>query len=283
MIPTAADDGTGYIIVSVPHSVSAPHGVRHLAPETHWVCYPLRHGTTTIYLSEAQIAARYRSRFELARSQVDRLGRLHESAPRERSTATALLAFGIVPAIPGYRPLYGDGPKIADYFDAVWHPRNSRIAPTAGRYQIKRGRLQSIGTALVVDLHSDGSAWAQMPVGSAPGQDVNIIVLEELERTAVELATMLGGYTCWAGAAGDCAVGAWLYDGPGRIGIQLPGDISWVGLPRAGAETTGPVEQLAGDSTQVGQVVYPLIRDLLQDMGIAEPSALRADGTMAFG
>jgi hypothetical protein len=132
----------------------------------------------------------------------------------------------------------------------------------------------------VVELHSDGSAWAEMRVGHSFESGHCVLTLPELEKTAVELTAMLGGYTGWAGAAGDCAVGAWMYSGP-RMFVQREGFIQDVHLPREGAETTAPVEQLAGDRVRVGQAVYPLMRDLLQDMGIAEPGALRSDGTMA--
>jgi hypothetical protein len=138
MFESEARDGTGYYVIAVPHSASAPHSVRkpEQDKDTPWCCYPLRHGTTTIYLSEAQIAARYRDRFELARTQVDRLERLYQDNYKrsQGSPDTAALAVGIVPAVAGHRPVSGQG-NIEDYFD-LWKPGGSRIAPKAGRYQI---------------------------------------------------------------------------------------------------------------------------------------------------
>jgi len=90
---------------------------------------------------------------------------------------------------------------------------------------------------------------------------------------------MLGGYTAWAGGAGDAVIGAWLYDGPQKIGIDAGGVDEWTALPQEGATTTAPVGELGGTAAQVGQIVYPLIRDLEQDMGIAQPVSLRPDGT----
>lgn len=270
------DPALGYYLIDVPHSVSAPHCVRHQSPETHWSCYPLRHGSATIYLSEAQVAARYRDRFELARRQVDRLARLHAGAAVAQPTKMTL-AIGVVPAISGHRPLTGDGPVIRTYFDAVWKEGGSRISPRFGTFQVARGRLRSTSSALDVELHTDGSAWASMSIGRVSPENIHVLDMDEFERTAVELTAMVGGYTAWAGSAGDCAVGAWLDPGSRQLGIR--GNPTNLSVRPIAAETTAPVGALGGDRIQVGQVVYPLVRDLEQDMGIEEPDLLQPGGS----
>jgi hypothetical protein len=283
MVPTQTDPTLGYFVLDVPHSSMAPHAVRR---EEHGVYfYPLRHGTTTAYLGEPEIAARYRNRFELARGQVDRLGQLHQNAPRMNSTGAVVLAVGVVPAISGFRPLTGTGRRIQTYVENVWNPAGTRIDPKNGQYRTARRRLRITGSTYAVELHEDGAAWAQMTVGRAPGDGVCVIDLPDLEKTAVVLTSLIGGYAAWAGAAGDCVVGAWLSDGPPKIGIQLGASVEWVGLPARGisAETTAPIDELNGGPVRVGRVVYPLIRDIEQEMGIPEPEALRPDGSVLAG
>lgn len=283
MVPTEADPTLGYLILDVPHSVTAPHAVRR-DDRPGVYCYPQRHGTTTIYLTEPQIAARYRSRFELARSQVDRLEQLHRNAYALTYTGAALLAIGAVPALAGFRPLTGDGKKIQTYIEEVWNPAGTTVDPTQGEYRTARRRLRSTTPTLAVELHEDGSAWAQTAVGHARGDGVCVINPAELEKTAVVLTAFVGGYVAWAGAAGDCAVGAWLTYSPGKGPVQLG---SWepVNLPAQGAcaETTAPVEELGSDPVRVGQIVYPLVRDIEQDLGLPQPEALRPDGSTLVG
>jgi hypothetical protein len=56
-------------LVVVPPSLDRPHTVRI----TNGVRYPRRHGTTTHWLSEGEIADAYRSRFQVTDERVDRL------------------------------------------------------------------------------------------------------------------------------------------------------------------------------------------------------------------
>jgi hypothetical protein len=51
--------GNGFMLIAVPRSLMAPHAVKvDVGPG-----YPRRYGTTTTYLSEAQVASAYRDCF----------------------------------------------------------------------------------------------------------------------------------------------------------------------------------------------------------------------------
>lgn len=288
MVGTAAGDGTGYYVIAVPNSVSAPHWARKPDQDTPYSCYPQRQGSTTIYLSEAQVAARYRSRFQLATSQVDQLREMHRKLPVMRTDGLSVLVVGVVPAFVGYRSLTGDGEKIQTYIDEVWRPGGTGVDPKLGQYRAARRRLRSTRDGVLnVELHEDGAAIAQLAVGRKQSDGSCGIDLRALEFAAVSLISFVGGYTAWSGAAGDCAVATWLLHGSQQIGtlsgslfepLVFPENISY-----EPAETTVPVEALGGDATESGRIAYPLIRDLEQDLGVPAPVVLRQNGAFLAG
>jgi len=276
MIGTGSDDGSGYYVISVPHSASAPHGVRHAGPETHWFCHPQRHGTATIYLGEPQIAARYRDRFEVARSQVGRLERLYQEAPRRHTSGQATLAVGVVPWLGGNRPLTGARSTIGDYVRDLQRSAETEMVRRLGSTtDFARGRQRFYGPQITVELHTDGCAWVEARIGY-DSRDTKRVDRDELERCVAELVAFVGRYTAWSGAAGDSVIGAWLSTGAGGFTIS---NSAMQSLTTFSTGTTADIEALGGSLEEIGQVAYPLARDLSQDMGFAEPAILRPDGT----
>src|SRR5260370_11842957 len=155
-VPAAGDPTTGYYLIFVPRSLQAPHAVRRKDPKPLWLCYPLRHGTTTHYLTETEIAARYRDRFALARSQVDRLERIHMDGRRNESPQALATAVGLVPAIPGNLSLTGDRPTIKD-FGSTWHAKRGELTGTAlGNHRVARRRLRCGNDSVAMELYTDG-------------------------------------------------------------------------------------------------------------------------------
>jgi hypothetical protein len=260
--------------------------VRRPDPQSLWFCYPFRHGTTTHYLSETEIAARYRDRLALARDQVNRLERLHTEGRRNIIPDGLTAAVALVPTFYGARSL-AEEPKISDFLTA-W--RSPLLALDQGggwsSYGVARRRLRSEGKYAILELHADGAGWASLKVSDYhPGEEEIGIRLADLELGVVELLALLGSHAAWTGAAGDCAINLWLY---GRVlwptvrlirrGIQE--DIIWAhAWPHEPAETTAPLDQLVAGRTQAGAAAYLLVRDLEQAMGVPEPVALRPDGT----
>jgi len=156
-VPTASDRERGYYLIFVPHSTLAPHAVRQLDPKPLWLCYPLRHGTTTHYQTETEIAARYRDRFAAARTQIERLDQIHEDGRRNEEPDLLAIAVGLVPAVPGDRSLAGPGPKVADFIDgwetSYWPLKGTSI----GRRTVARRRFRGQSNAAIAELHTDGA------------------------------------------------------------------------------------------------------------------------------
>jgi len=117
-----------------------------------------------------------------------------------------------------------------------------------------------------------------MLLGDARYSGTFTFSLSELEATIVDLLSLLGSYAVWSGAGGDAAVSVWLFEGPAQIGLRENGE--YVRLPSSPAETTAPVDELGGGFQAAGRAAYPLVRDLVQDMNLAEPTNIQSDGTL---
>lgn len=112
----------GYLLVAVPRSPAAPHTVQ----KDDGLLYPRRHGTTTYYLSEPEVATAYRNRLQGLTDQQARLDQVDRDAgtpshPRHRSLG---------PRQPGPRssrpppPQPPDPRRVADR--SVWTGRDDR-------------------------------------------------------------------------------------------------------------------------------------------------------------
>lgn len=199
-------------------------------------------------------------------------------APREHLINDVTLAVGVVPSLAGSRPLANDDNSVRAYLLGL--PQSKRwpiLRRLSSDFRIARGRVRSIAHALVAEMHTDGCAWAQATFGHRANSGYWIAELDEMEKIAVELAALAGEFTAWSGAGGDCAIGAWLSRGANPLRVRgVERSFSEHGLV---AETTAPIEALSGDVRQLRQAVYPLMRDLEQDLGFEEPETLRSDGS----
>jgi hypothetical protein len=98
VVHTSEDPGRGYYLLIVPPSSLRPHAVR----QDRNLRYPRRDGTTTRWLSEAEIADMYRDRFRVATDQTERLAVVLEEGLRAMDTSEdAFLAVGLVPTTSG--------------------------------------------------------------------------------------------------------------------------------------------------------------------------------------
>lgn len=74
VVPIRGETG-GYLLISIPRSVRQPHAV-HFKDDLR---YPIRAGSGKRYLSESEVADKYRNRFDEASGQVDKLLERHDS------------------------------------------------------------------------------------------------------------------------------------------------------------------------------------------------------------
>ncbi len=112
-----------------------------------------------------------------------------------------------------------------------------------------------------------------------------MVNLQDLEYYLVELLALLGAYSAWTGAAGDCAISAYLYGvsivDSIHVRTRSASEVTVVTKPFGQpAETTAPLDQLGGSREQVGQAAYLLARDLEQDMGFPAPVLLQPNGVL---
>ncbi len=99
------------VLLLIPPSSLAPHQVTYnqRRAKDRWG-YPFRRLTVTEWMTEAEIANRYRNRFLLAREQVsraDHVDRVGQQALNRKAKAWVILT--VVPAVPGSLPMSNPG------------------------------------------------------------------------------------------------------------------------------------------------------------------------------
>lgn len=94
-----AEPGHGFLVIAVPPSPRAPHAVT----VNDGLRFPVRHGTTTRYLSEPEVATAYRERFSRAHRTEERAGMIEANAAWrvKRADDHCWLLVSLVPDIPG--------------------------------------------------------------------------------------------------------------------------------------------------------------------------------------
>ncbi|MBG0818338.1 helix-turn-helix domain-containing protein [Planomonospora sp. ID82291] len=98
----------GLLLIIVPPSTSAPHALVKPGSKNSVLCYPRRHGSQKIYLSESEIAAAYRRRFVAAVDQTTRLAQVETDivtgltrANGAISPSGPFLIVSLAPDVPG--------------------------------------------------------------------------------------------------------------------------------------------------------------------------------------
>ena len=90
--------GTGFYVVAVPRSATAPHAVM----VNDGFRYPKRNGSTTRYLSEPEVAAAYRDRLAGREAQLRRIDDLEaEATQRLERDRLPWVMVSLVPDLPG--------------------------------------------------------------------------------------------------------------------------------------------------------------------------------------
>lgn len=193
-VPTEPD-GTGVWVVAVPRSRDGPHAVRmrgvartEEGKAGHALLYPVRDGIATRYLTEQEVASRYRQRFAGQRADEDRLRALVEQttagfvpyagrAGQWPSWHAAYLVVSLVPTLPGEEEAL-DGQAVArgeqrvrSWRDQGWPALRTAIGEGTNTVQRRRVVLSGVlpgGSAARptatehAALHVDGAAVAAL-------------------------------------------------------------------------------------------------------------------------
>ena len=320
----SAEDGQpSYYLIIIESSVDTPHAVSN--NEASVMKYPVRSGTTTRYLREPEVAARYRDRIAGVGIQMERLESVWTGGlSRIRDGGNVWLALAAVPAQAGSLSMTAKSVHQARDWLHAWSqsalclkPLSTGDSVTVGRRCVLLGNQSSSGPAWghVLDLHNDGSSFAALPLaveveGHALMSIPVLPVIDiDIDIWVLTLLGLAGSHAVRTGAGGDMDVRVQLVGprwqsstvelpgptGPASFPVRqiavalvmkemlIGGWIPWgprhaVPEPSSTAQTV-PLSVAADARDLVAAAAY-LVSDVVAEFGEAEPTMLRADGTI---
>lgn len=303
-VPSPTDPTRGQWLLIVPPSPLAPHAVR-LSDRS--LRFPSRRGTTTDWLAESQVADQYRSRFESAARDADRL----DTVFREGSQDLPSQSFPwLVTAVTPNRRRLGslDRELSSSIFTAIRNApdellnNGSRLrnaTPTVGLRRVRAALPipDKPNRLLNAHLHSDGSTFFAYELTTAhqldkPLEDACAISLRWLASIVVEAVRLSAQHAVdLCGAGGDALVRLALLDPWEEEGRTRPLPIPE--LERGGLLNRPPAidREIVVDHTIDLNSAAPgglgwmqtsriLLTDLVQACGVVEPSMITPDGQL---
>jgi hypothetical protein len=299
LVPTSDDPGRGYYLLIVTPGSLRPHAVR----QDRNLRYPRRDGTTTRWLSEAEVADMYRDRFRLATDQSERVAVvLEEGLGAVDTSQGAFLAAGLVPTSPGFMSI--DVARLqaavqwaSDFGRVHWWRGFFHQTPSA-RAGARRIRVTTVFTTdrpttrPYAELRADGSGFAAVGLfdpRQRPGEGAGTWVLNEDLLLAVARALhLLGRHASEnTGAWGDVLVEAQVVG----TELQLAYLDQWgmSGEPIEGGRTlegplssrhTVPLDAIAGRDQDLLASARLVATDLFHAFGSPEVRQITADGRL---
>lgn len=291
----------GVLAVVVPRSPLAPHAVFY----NDTLRYPRRHGSTTIYLSEPEVAAAYRQRFALGPERLA-LVEEREIALLERlSRDEPWLVMTLVPDLEGQMVV--DRASLRQFQAATVGQAAQMPWYGVHWYQCGAGfrRLWAHGGQhgdesngflrwCAMELHSDGSGTYAMQLGdraNRPGQNESSEVHVDDEAIAATLLAgleRLGKHVWETGAGGQANVRVriWVPQAGKRVALTH-GRGSMGGYQYAPAvppplpvDASVPMESLQPVGPEFVAAAALLLRDTAQSLNVPEVGQLATDGTV---
>lgn len=308
-------DPDGWLLgLVIPPSPRAPHAVLGERGDSRVALhYPVRHGMDTIWLSEHEVAERYRRRLDAQATEGERLRAVVGNGVHAvtGSSATGVWLFAaVVPESPIEGRLDSAAVKRID----DWH-RTSGITSPLGRSLEAFGRgiaaperVVFTGTrytsdqdeteirAALVELYVDGSALAAAPIGirtTGDHADRQVGEITLVDDGILLLDVALRWCADQAGAWGLARVVMGFIDADTTDGT-LDKPIELVESDTGTVRRIRPSRQIAGEvradavadmaATLTVQerlaVVHQAVSRLLHWFGMAEPAQIRPDGTI---
>ncbi|MEU4339437.1 ATP-binding protein [Micromonospora lupini] len=296
----------GYILVAVPRSPAAPHGV--LVSEG--FRYPMRNGATTRYLSEPEVATAYRNRFALVGRQNERVEQIEQEAIGRLAfdEIYSWLVVSLVPSLPGDMVLTRENFRAFELAVRAQSVTITNEGVGIFRTRVGRRRLLADGTGdyrpasrwISLELHTDGSGIFAVSLGNLNRQDSRPLTdQEEVELRLVSdeaiASTILSGLAFLgrhardsAGSGGTTLIRAQIVP----VGPQRPTTIGHsrqfgFGESRTGeqyqtlavpAEAAAELEDLATPGPQLVAAAALLLDELGQTFGVPEMGQLTREG-----
>ncbi len=301
-----------FLGVVIPPSPRSPHAVTsHSGDSRTALRYPARHGSDTAWLTETEVAERYRRRLDEQAAEAARLGSVIANGVEAlREVDGVWLFVALVPEAP-----------VPGRLDAVtveridmWHRSNGspsplgRTLPAYGRGFAAPGRVVFTGSRYsssddetevrdaLVELYVDGGAFAAAPIGSrtsddGDGRQVGEITLVDDGFLLADIA--LKWCAAETGAWGTARMVMGFLDAGSNDG-SLGAPIELVRSDTGTVRRIRPSRRLIGEARaeavadlsatltvqQRLAVLHQLLAGILQWFGLAEPAQLRSDGTL---
>jgi hypothetical protein len=294
--------GHGFVLIMIPRSLAGPHAVVVNATSLR---YPVRHGTTTRYLSAPEVAAAHRQRLLSEAEQPHRAAEAEQQAQAHLDDGDVWLQVSVTPELPGsmridtallrsvQRELAG---RPTTLFSSMGANPNTR----AGYRRIMASGQMHSGPPLKYDLtelHSDGAGtWAHalwdMNRQARAGTDQEGVPYLLNDEAVVEwalsgLALLVAHARDRAQAAGQALVRVQLLNRSGRT-IAL-GHTRQYGFAEAlggsfalrdhpVAAVLADLDDVAGHVPDLLTALHAALTDVVQSFGVAELAQLTEQG-----
>jgi hypothetical protein len=301
-----ATPGHGFVLIMVPRSLSGPHAVVVNATSLR---YPVRHGTTTRYMSAPEVAAAYRQRLLSEAEQPRRAAEAETQAQELLADGEVWVQVSVTPELPGsmridtgmLRTVHEDlAGRPSTVFSNIGTSPNTR----AGHRRIMVSGQMHNGPPFdydLIQLHSDGTGtWAHAlwnlnrRATVEPGTEppTYLISDEAIVEAAITGAAMLVEHARdRAQAAGQALLRVRLLNRAGRS-FAL-GHTRGHGFPNAWsgsfvvseipvAEVVADLDDLAASSSELLVALHAALTDVVQSFGIAELAQLTDRGQLRW-
>lgn len=268
--------------------------------------YPVRHGSDTVWLSEPEVAERYRRRLDAQAAETARLGLVISNGVEALSRLDGVWLFvAVVPEAPVPGRLDAATVERID----MWHRSNGspsplgRTLPAYGRGIAAPGRVVFTGSRYsssddetevrdaLVELYVDGGVFAATPTDDGDGRQVGEITVVDDGFLLADIA--LKWCAAEAGAWGTARMVMGFLDAGANDG-SLGAPIELVQSDTGTVRRIRPSRRLMGEvraeavadlsaTLTVQQrlaVLHQLLAGILQWFGLAEPAQLRSGGTL---
>jgi hypothetical protein len=284
----------GFIVLAVPRSQNAPHAV----VINDAMRFPRRHGRTTYYLSESDVAAAYRDRTLRAAQQNDRIASVESDALARLDDENSWVVVTLVPDLPGEvqittatfedfrRAIINTDPGVVPSGSVYMHASvgRRRFLADGSLNDARKARYNSL------DLHGDGAGafgfelhdMRQQFGGFDSEGHAEHLVSDEMIVVGVlsGLVRLAAHARDRAAAGGNAVVRATIVHSVLATSVRVghsrqfgqPSNRSATNMPLDGAvaEAVAPLEDLASPGPILISTAASLVDELGQAFGIAE-------------
>ncbi|WP_280363629.1 AlbA family DNA-binding domain-containing protein [Nocardia abscessus] len=222
------EDGAGYYVIIVNRSADAPHAMR-VGDDGHTFRYAVRIGTTTRYLHEAEIAARYRDRFVSQAQRAEALDRVHAAGLERLPSDFPRIALSLHPAIDGDLGIGSKAVAAVEGFVNTWMAYTSSPVETFRTHHrvvpgVRRAIINpDVGMTATVSqphaqLHFNGAGFAALATprrepaftADAVARNADKIMQDYLELQILTLDSLLSQHADNTCSTGDSTLRAQL-------------------------------------------------------------------------